>query len=365
MKKLNVLISAGGTGGHLIPAQQLAKKLISDRKSRVVFMAKGLFLNQNFRKENYKFIDISSGPLTKKKFVFSAFSILKGTIQSIFYLFKNKIDVVAGFGSYHTFPVLLAAYLLKIPIVVFESNCLLGKVNRFFAKKAKIVATQFKIKNREKYKNIKLVPLLPWIEQENKIDKDQARVKLNLKKELFTILVFGGSQGASFINEVFVNAVLDINKIQEFQVIHICGNEEKKRKLEKLYNINGITSYVSIYEKDMIPIYCAADLAVCRSGAVTIAELIFFEIPAYLIPYPHSSEKHQEINGFFLSDNIRGGVVYLQKDFNQQKFTRDLFQSITQNSKKQMEMKANLCDFKSLVNNENRQSLNKVIYEAT
>jgi UDP-N-acetylglucosamine--N-acetylmuramyl-(pentapeptide) pyrophosphoryl-undecaprenol N-acetylglucosamine transferase len=362
MKKINVLISAGGTGGHLIPAQQLARKLIIEEKSNLIFMAKGLKDNQNFCRD-FDFHDISSGSLNKKNIFSSPFLILKGIVESFFYLLKKRIDVVVGFGSYHTFPVLMAAYFLKIPIVIFESNSYLGKVNRFFAKRAKVLTVQFKIRNFEKYKNIKLVPHLPWIPKEAKLEKNRARRLLGLKEELTTFLVFGGSQGASFINELLSKSVIELRKKREFQVIHLTGSGQQKEMIKELYDKLAIPSYVRSYEKEMVPLYSSADLAICRAGAATISELLFFELPAVLIPYPHASEDHQRTNGLFFTEEVKGGELFFQNDFDYQKFEEVLSQVSSPESKKLIEMKKNLCNFKQLTETEKRESLNNILYE--
>lgn len=362
-KKLNVLISSGGTGGHLIPAQQLAKKLIKEDEAEILFMAKGLSDNRNFNKEIYKFKDVSSGPLTPKKIIGSLFAIFLGTVQTIASILKNKVDIIVGFGSYHTFPVLLGGYLLRKPIVVFESNSTLGKVNRFFAKKAKVVAMQFEMNDQKKYKNMKLVPTLPWIAYEEKMEKKAARKKLKLNEDLFTFLVFGGSLGASFINDIFSKACEKIITKGTFQVIHICGDEEKSAQMKSFYESLNIVAHTSPYEKDMIPLYSAADIVICRSGAATISELIFFEKPSILIPFPFSSENHQALNAFFMEEKIGGGTVFLEKNFDFQEFIEVLKEALDPGSKKTMEMKNNLCNFKFLLKNENRQDLNKVICE--
>lgn len=361
--KINVLISSGGTGGHLIPAQQLAKKLIEEDGAEIFFMAKGLSCNRNFNKDLFKFKDVSSGPLTSKQIIGSLFAIFWGTVETIKYILKNKVDVIVGFGSYHTFPVLLGGYLLGKPIVVFESNSTLGKVNRFFAQGAKALAMQFEMKGKKTYENLKMVPPLPWIGKDIKMDKKSARKKLNLDEDRFTFLVFGGSLGASFINDMFSMACEKVISKKAFQIIHICGDEVKARQLKSFYDSLKIISFVSSYEKDMVPIYSAADLVVCRSGAATISELIFFEKPSVLIPFALSSENHQELNAFFLQDKVKGGYVFLEKNFDIEEFVKVLSLLVDSEPKKLMEMKNNLCNFKILLKKENRQDLNKIICE--
>ena len=363
MKKNKVIISAGGTGGHLIPAQQLAKKLLSEEEVSVFFMAKGLEKNRNFRKDVFDYKDIAGGPVSLKKAVVSLFLIAFGTIQSLVQILKIKGDIIVGFGSYHTFPVLLAAYLLRKPIVIFEANSTLGKVNRFFSKKAKAVAAQFDLQGQKMYDNSVPVPFLPWISSKEKIDKTEALAKLNLKTDVFTFLVFGGSLGASFINETFLMAAKNLKEKISFQVIHICGNETKVSEIKDFYEKLNINAHVSAYEREMSVIYSAADMAICRCGAATISELIFFGVPSILIPYLLASENHQELNAFYMRDKVHGARVFSQNSFDFEGFERFLLEVAFPGSKKLLEMKNNLCNFKELLKKENRKDLSKIICE--
>ncbi len=345
---LNIVISAGGTGGHLIPAQQLAQELTGNN---IVFMAKGLGSNYNFQKK-FAFQEVESSPINKRRLFTAFFDISKGILQSIRFFLKFKPDVVVGFGSYYSFPVLVAAYLMRKPIVLFEANTSMGKVNRFFEKKAKVVACQFGKKRRENYQ---MVPLLPWSSLQ-KIDKSEARKKLSLQN-IYTILVFGGSQGANFINENFCEAALILKESFNFQIIHLCGSEKCAKEIKSFYDENGIVSYVNSYEKDMGTVYSASDLAICRSGAGTICELIFFEIPSILIPLSYSSENHQEYNAFFMQE-IKGGITILENKFNLFHFTKKIKKMMEKN-----EHKENLVKFKKALEEEKRKPLAEYIYD--
>lgn len=350
MKK--VVISAGGTGGHLIPAQQLADKLV--KKVDPVFLAKGLSDNNNFRKEKFKYRDIASSPA--KKNLSSLFSILKGTLQSILFFHKNKIDIVVGFGSYHTFPVLLAAFLCRKKIVVFESNTIFGKVNSLFLKKAKIVAVQFPMEGKL-LKNFVYVPTLPWIEKKGE-DKKEARKHFSLDDK-FTVLVFGGSQGADFINKTFCDFIAKNKK--DVQVIHICGSMEKANEIRKFYAENGVSAYVSSYERDMVKVYSAADLVVARSGASTLSELIFFSLPSILIPYPYAAKNHQAKNAYFMKNQVGGTEVFLEKEFDFEAFSKKMIEMI-EDRNVYFSLKKNLNNFKENVKLQNRKSLDELIY---
>jgi UDP-N-acetylglucosamine--N-acetylmuramyl-(pentapeptide) pyrophosphoryl-undecaprenol N-acetylglucosamine transferase len=230
-----------------------------------------------------------------------------------------------------------------------------------FAKKAKIVAVQFLSENQKKYKNTQLVELLPWISAFKKIDKKVALEKLNLKDGFFTILVFGGSQGALFINETFYKVAENI-KDKNIQVIHICGDEAHFKKAKSIYEKLNIAAYISSYEKDMSLIYAASDLVICRAGAATISELMFFEIPSFLIPYPMAAKNHQEKNALFMKNEVKGAEVFLQNNFNFESFLEAVYHFIDR-EEKYITIKKNLSEFKKNIKKENRKSLSQLILD--
>lgn len=292
---IKVLIGAAGSGGHLFPAQQL-KSALSD--CEVLFAGHKLEGSPFFDSEKIPFQEISSAPL--KRGFFKA--VWKGFWQSAALIRSFHPDVVVGFGSYHTFPLLLAATLMGKKIILFEANTTLGKVNRLLAPFAKKIAFQFSYS----HKKAVLVPFLPWgIKKEAKASVEKARQYFGLDSKKTTLLVFGGSQGASFLNRE-IPAAIDRVK-GEIQVIHVTGKG------------GGSVCYKSAacvkeFEKEMSMAYIAADAVICRSGAGTIAELIQYQVPALLIPFPNATEDHQRKNGEFLVQKTQGARLLLQRD---------------------------------------------------
>lgn len=271
---LKILMATGGTGGHLFPSQQLAEQL-SD--CQVVFAGHKLKTSPFFNR-NYPYYETASASSRKQ-----IGTLLKGVWQGLKIVFRFSPDVVVGFGSFHSFPVLMAAVLLRKKIILFEPNCSLGKVNRFFAPFAKKIAFQFPISHpRAVY-----VPLLPWKNVDIKPPQKDRKTK--------TILVFGGSQGADFINKAFCQAAKLLSF--PFQVIHLTGKEDPDIR----YCVPAI---IKPFEQDMASLYAQSDFAVCRCGANTTAELIRYNIPAIVIPYPYA-HNHQRKNGEFLKNGVR------------------------------------------------------------
>jgi UDP-N-acetylglucosamine--N-acetylmuramyl-(pentapeptide) pyrophosphoryl-undecaprenol N-acetylglucosamine transferase len=349
-KKIDVLISASGTGGHLIPAQSLSEILLK-KDLNVFFAACDLSKKKIFEKNKYQFKDIESALPNKNIFLFF-YKILKGTIQSIYLILKLKPKVVVGFGSYHTFPVILASYILRKKIVLFDSNSYLGLTNRVFAKKAKVVATQFEI--NKKLNNIKLVKMLPWIDVEK---KDRFENITKLKKNKFTILIFGGSQGSDIISKNFIKN-LEVLKNKDLQIIHLLGEKSNIDEYKKIYDENNISSYVSDFESDMHSLYKNASFVISRAGACTIAEEIFYEVPSILVPFAKAKDNHQYINAKFMQDIVQSAYILLEKEIDN-KFNHVLNEILKNNRIKLM--RENIKNYKSLINNQNREQLSQII----
>lgn len=300
MSKRKVVIAAGGTGGHLLPAQEIAKKL-QEQNIDITFIGAGLKENIYFDRERFNFAEIlaktpfQKGVLTILK---SLYTLLKGIKQSYVFLKNFKPDLIVGFGSFHVFPVLFAAKIQKTPFMLFESNTVAGRVTRFFSSFALHTAIHLPLIRQLKGNLVEISwPLKP---KGPKLSQQEARKQLQLSLNCFTVLIFGGSQGSSMINRSALTICKQLlAKNRSFQIIHLTGKLASVEVVEfcKEHNIPAV---IKLFEKDMSRIFCAADIAICRSGAATIADLIHYHIPAVLIPYPYATEQHQRENALFL-----------------------------------------------------------------
>lgn len=308
---VKILVAAGGTGGHLFPAQQLIEKMRErsekECSSGVEVMFAGYKLAENpfFKKEHIPFTEITASPLKKDNLLSFLLSSWKGFWQSIALIRSFAPDVVVGFGSYHVFPVLLASVLLRKKLVLFEANCVLGKVNRFFAPVASSVALQFMARPLQK-KEV-LVSPFPWKKTGGEIiSREKARFFYGLDPHHPTVLVFGGSQGASFLNDVMPEALNLLAQHMPIQVIHLTGNGEVKYP--------KIRFAVKNFETKMEWAYTAADVVVCRSGAATLGELIAYQKRALLIPFPNAADQHQLENASFFVQERKGASLLQQHE---------------------------------------------------
>lgn len=304
MKK-RLIFSAGGTGGHLFPAQVVAKKLMD---CDILFVAGKLSKTKFFEDQCFPFkeIDSSTFSFANPLDVIKAFtSISRGIVQSVKIILDFCPDAVVGFGSFHSLPLLCAALLTNRPIILHEQNFVPGRVNTFFSRFAKISAITFPNTPLAGKKTLVRFPI------RKKADLDPWE-HFGLKKGIKTFLVFGGSRGARQINRLFLGALHYLN--DKFQVIHFTG-EDYLETAESEYQKYDIAHYVRAFDPDVLSAMEIADLAIARAGASTIFELTEMKTPAILIPYPYASDNHQEGN----ANQFIGGEVYLEKDLSAKK----------------------------------------------
>ncbi len=311
-----IIIAAGGTGGHLFPAQALARDLESqDPTYSLVFMGKGLTTNPFFHRELFAYKEVSAASPSSKKRLKSYFALIRGIWQAYFLLKKLCPVLVVGFGSFHAFPVLVAAFLRRVPLVLFESNSVPGKVNRLFSSKAVCSGVQFP--SAAKYMKGKCVEVqMPfWRSFSSDITRIEAAAYFSLEPDVFTFLIFGGSQGAAKLNSSLIEALASLKSLgYSFQVIHLVGGSASLEKIQELYAASNIPSCIKSFEDRMDLAWTLAGGAVCRSGAATLAELMLFSVPSLLIPYPHASENHQLKNALFLQNEVGGALLLEEKD---------------------------------------------------
>ncbi len=348
MSKPRILIAAGGTGGHLFPAQACAQELLQ-KNAEVLFAGAGLKTNRFFQAKEFAFEETSAAKR-------SAGAVLKGLLKSFSILRRFRPDVVVGFGSFHSFPLLAAAKCLRIPIVIFEPNSIPGKVNRWFSKSSTLSCVQFSEAARYLQGKTEEVKTPLWKKETHELSQEEARRRYGLDPALMTILVFGGSQGAAAINRCFCEAAAAL-KGMPFQVLHFIGKNDVVEGIQKRYTECNIRACVKEFEENMPIAFKAASFAVCRSGAATLAELIAFGVPAVLIPFPKASEDHQTRNAKFL-EAVGGAVCLRESEMTPAtlKQAMEILFSQLEEKKKAIQM---------FNNHERKQELSSIIYDIT
>jgi len=326
-----VLIAVGGTGGHVYPAIALAKKLKEKNPELyIMFAGGGLHESRFFDRKSYPYHEIACGyfplkhPITCLK---SLGKVASGVWQSDRVIKEFNPDIVVGFGSYHSLPILLAAKMHRIPIVLHEGNVIPGKVNRLLSKYA--VATGIQFPNAEEYlKGKAFVVDMPLREGlcSNTIVKDVCYDYFKLSPSRKTLLIFGGSQGAFTVNtlmkEAMASSESDFSKIQ---ILHFTGDEEEAKKIAKHYEKLSVSATVKGFENDMGKAWEIADLVVGRAGANTIAEAIEFGVPCILIPYPYATDDHQTKNAQFMVNTIKGAIMFQEAELTPIVLSEELF----------------------------------------
>jgi len=318
-KKIKVLITGGGTGGHIYPAIAVAQKLKQDIDIEKIFyigckknMEKDIVLAENI---DFYSINVSGMPRIKSMKLIKWFIELGfATIKSVFYISKLKPDVVFGTGGYVSGPVLLAAKILNIPFVIHDPDAYPGIVNKFMAKWASAVSISFEqAKSHLKSKNIMLNGN-PIRANFLRVSKDEALKELNLDNDKKTILIIGGSQGARNINNALLDAVPDLIN-QGFQIIHQTGVKNYDKYIEELAQkhpemTNNPCYIVKPFFNSMeIPLN-AADLAISRAGSLSISELNLCGLPSILVPYPYAAADHQRFNARAMEE--ANASIYLE-----------------------------------------------------
>lgn len=313
-----IVIAAGGTGGHLFPAQSLAQEIKAKIPDcSLIFLAKGLADNPRFNREAYTSIDVAAAPVSLQFRVLmkALWMIPKGILQSLIALRRLAPDVVIGFGSFHTFPVLTAAFLLGIPIILHEANRMPGKVNRLFSRVAAWTGVYFP--DTAKHLSGKVqktdIPLRPQFYEPNRPDRYTGLNFYGLSQDATTILVFGGSLGAKKLNELAAKSICKLKAKKALQVLHFTGSFQASQEVRREYAAHKINHVVRDFESEMQYAWAAADLCLSRSGASTIAEQVTFGVPAVFIPYPFATDAHQDRNAEYVVNEIGGAMSFTEK----------------------------------------------------
>jgi len=291
MKK-KILISTGGSGGHVIPAIILYEHL--SKKCDVIISTdiRGLkFLDKN----DYQIEIVNTPKLNNFLFLpLNLLSIMFMTFKSFFLLKKKKIEKIFSIGGYMSIPLILAAKLLKLNIYLIEPNQVLGRANKFFLNSCKkIFCYSEKIKNYPTLYKDKMIIINPLVRE--KIYNFNISKQTN---EKFTLLIVGGSQGANIFDKNLKNSIANISKRKSIKIIHQTS-EKNIVNLSKFYNDNNIENKIFSFDENFINTIQQADLCITRAGASTLAELSVLNIPFIAVPLPTSKDNHQLENALF------------------------------------------------------------------
>ena len=324
---MKVAFAGGGTGGHVFPAIAIIEELKKrDPHLQLMYIGKSGSVEEKVASEMmipFRPIIVrglpNSNPVKK---LLSLVSAGIGLAQSLAILLRFRPQAVIGTGGYVSFPPVLAASILRIPSLIHEQNCIPGKANRLCSRFADVLTVNFSECVQYfpgKTAQVVGIPIrsvfLP--ERLKPIDIVESRRKLGLSPTKFTVFVLGGSRGAHALNVAIVDALPHLDP-QRIQLICMTGTDDYRRVRDACERA-GITAAVFQFVEEMVAAYTAADLMLSRSGASTLAEICAVGLPAILVPYPHSADRHQELNAralvevgaaeMILNGDLRGDVL--------------------------------------------------------
>lgn len=327
---MHLVVTGGGTGGHIYPAIAVAKRVLEE-----VPGAKVTFIGSQTGPEGaaadaagIPFIGLEVAGFSGKSPLKAARAValfFKAARQCRQWMKDAGVDCVLGTGGYASAPACLAARRLRVPLVIHEMNYEPGLVTRLFSKRAQAVAVAYAgtaaLLNAKARTEVTGVPVRPEIEALSDAAaragaRLQAQDELRLDPGRRTLLVFGGSQGAQALNTALWDALPGIADDKGLQIVHLTGkkNLDDPGRLAAEKAVQGsFLIYRAIgYRQDIDLMYAASDLALSRAGAGTIAELMAAGLPAVLVPFPHATGGHQEKNARALEET--GAVVVAPQD---------------------------------------------------
>ena len=323
MKRVKVLIAAGGSGGHIFPAIALAKALQGSRGREIDirFIGSNKALDRRiFEREGFKFSLLSTNKFPYKASLrlvpfFIKFKI--DLIRTFFIVLSYRPDIVVGFGGYISCPAMLVAALFGIPRIVHEQNVVAGRANKLLFKLADRIAVSFEETRSPKLMGLNVAKCVftgnPLRSEVLKEDKPLGIKRFGLDGSKFTILVIGGSQGAHFLNAAFIGAMTGIDKPlkESLQVIHLTGIADYGWAVKAYGTIEGLESRAYSFIDRIEEAYSAADLVITRAGASAIFEIASFGRPMILVPYPFANA-HQSENAKVFGE--KGAAIVIEEN---------------------------------------------------
>lgn len=319
---MRILISGGGTGGHIYPALAIAQKIKQENSENEILyvgtkdgMESDLVPKQGFafKTVEAKFLERKISLENMKTLVVT----LKGVLKAMSIIKDFKPDVVVGTGGYVCGPVVLAAAIKGVPTMLHEQNVFPGITNKLLSRVVNKIAISFDEASKYfKYKD-KLVlvgnPVRKEVKEANRLE---SRKKFNLRNNDIFIYSFGGSGGQKSLNDAVIDLIKNIKNNDKIKLLHVTGKRLKEDFDECLKSNNlEIPSNVKIvdYMYDSPTALSASDLVIGSAGAITIAEITKVGVPSVLIPKAYTAENHQEYNARAL-EKKGAAIVILESE---------------------------------------------------
>jgi len=317
-RPLRIVIAGGGTGGHLFPGIAIAREFEArNSATRVIFVSTGNPMERSvLSKTGFELQCITAAGIKGRGLWNQLISVLKiprGIWESMRIINNFSPDLAIGLGSYSAGPVIMAAWLRRIPIVVHEQNILPGITNRILSRFARRIYISFKnTKTTLDSSKVKWTGN-PVRNELLEVCAGQAAEKDgDTANGMFTVLILGGSQGAHAINMAVIEALDALSDKDHLHVIHQTG-EADEQQVNEAYRRNKIRCTVRSFFDNMAELYSRADLLICRAGATTVAEVTALGKAVIFIPFPYAADNHQVLNARMLADEGAAEMI-VEKD---------------------------------------------------
>ncbi|WP_053956892.1 undecaprenyldiphospho-muramoylpentapeptide beta-N-acetylglucosaminyltransferase [Inediibacterium massiliense] len=342
---MKVLISGGGTGGHIYPAIAIANKIKEEIKGvEILFVGTKKGLESDLvPKAGYSLKTITVSGFKRKISLDTAKSVkdlLIGIKDAVKIVKDFKPNLVIGTGGYVCGPVVFIASLFNIKTVIHEQNVIPGMTNKILGKFVSRIFASFEESKPYFNHNEKIVITGNPVRKDFiHVHKSQCRKSLDIKEDQFVIMSFGGSRGAEKINDTMIEVLKKFNGNKNITMIHITGSKHYEKTVHKLKE-NGLKIENNIiikeYVYDMAKFMGASDLIISRAGAIALAEIAAMGLPSILIPSPYVTNNHQEHNAKAIEKN--GAAVLLSEKTLQSNEMINLIDTLYKDEKKLKDM---------------------------
>jgi UDP-N-acetylglucosamine--N-acetylmuramyl-(pentapeptide) pyrophosphoryl-undecaprenol N-acetylglucosamine transferase len=335
--KKKILISTGGSGGHVVPGTIFYEHLQDKFNIFMITDLRGVkFLDRN--RYNIEILDVTRISKNIFKLPFQFISFCYSLLKALFFIKKSKIKIVISTGGYMSVPLCLASRILNIKLFLFEPNMVLGRTNKFFIKHCeKIFCYSNKIKNLPS-KFTDKISIIPTLLRKDFYNKKKIET---INKEV-NLLIIGGSQGAKLFDAIVHNSIIKLSKKYKFKVYQQTS-QKNFLSLKLFYQANKIENVLFDFDEDISALMNRVNICLTRAGASTLAELVFLNIPHLAIPLPTAKDNHQFENAFFYNQHGCNWILN-QKEINDNNLTNKLF-NIIDNKEMYLNKKKNMKNF--------------------
>lgn len=319
MHDKNILIMAGGTGGHIYPALAVAENL-KEKGFQLFWLGSEKGMETRVVPEyGYPLLKINVSGVRGNGFLrllLAPFMLIIALCQAMLIMIKVRPVVVLGMGGFASGPGGLAAWLMRIPLLIHEQNAIAGLTNRLLAPLAVRVMAAFP----EAFKESEKLTITGNPVRESITDIKVPEQRFSERDDnVLKVLVLGGSLGARKLNQIIPEAISNLGSEIQYEIKHQCG-EQHVTDTKQAYEKYDVNVEVLPFIKNMAEVYTWADIVVCRAGALTVAELAATGVAAVLIPFPYAVDDHQTFNANYLA---KEGAAFLiqETELNSEKIT--------------------------------------------